>query len=141
MRSRLLLRVLETLGAAIILALGLWMWLHVILWDAARGANIIDRASLLVFLMWVAPPIVLMAGAYLQSIRGKRWAVVLVLIGGFAALPFVVVNAFFVFGYTADTWGLRAVYVDLVTIAATMVVSMLNTALSETTSRTIAQSL
>jgi hypothetical protein len=54
-----------------------------------------------------------MAGSYLQSIRGKRWAVVLVLVGGIAALPFVALNAFFVFGYTADTWGLRAVYVEL----------------------------
>jgi hypothetical protein len=117
------------------------MWLHVVLSDVAQGAKLIDRAALMVFLMWVVPPIVLMIGSYLQSIRSKRWAVVLVMIGGVSTLPFIALNAFFVFGYTGDRWGLRAVYVDLVTIAITMVVSMLNAALNEPTSPKLAQSL
>src|SRR5437868_15483580 len=100
MKLRLLLRVIEMLGAAIVFGFGLWMWLHVILADAAHGARLIDRATLIVFMMWVAPVIVLMVGSYLQSIHRKGWSAILVLIGGVSALPFIALHAWFTFAYT-----------------------------------------
>jgi hypothetical protein len=136
-----LLRVLETVAGAIALGLGLWMWLHIILFDVSHGAKIIDRASLIVFMMLVAPPVVLMTGTFLQTIWGKRWGVILVLLGGVAALPFIALNAYFAFGYTGDAWGLRAVYSDLLVLVITMIVSMVNLTLDERASQAVAQSL
>jgi hypothetical protein len=119
------------IDGTIVFVLGLWMWLHVLMTDVANGEKLIDRAALIVFMMWVAPAIIVLVGSYIQSIRRKRWSVVLVLIGCISVLPFVALNAWFTFGYSGDTWGLRAVYADLITVAVTMVVSMLNAALNE----------
>jgi hypothetical protein len=120
------------IGGTAIFGFGLWMWLYALLRDIANGQEVIDRAELIVFMMWVAPAIVVVVGCYIQSIRRKQWPVILVLIGGVGVLPFVAENAWFIFAYTGNAWGLRVVYTDLITVVVTMLISILNVAFDET---------
>ena len=120
------------IGGTAIFGFGLWMWLYALLTDIANGQEVIDRAELIVFMMWVAPAIVVVVGSYIQSIGRKRWPVILVLIGSVGVLPFVALNAWFIFAYTGNTWGLRVVYTDLITVVVTMLISILNVAFDET---------
>ena len=92
------IRLVEVVGAAAILGLGFWIWLHLSLKDFAiyRTAPDADITPtqlilivLLMFFVWVVPGVIVMIGAYLQTMRSKRWALALVLIGGASVFPCV----------------------------------------------------
>jgi ABC-type Fe3+ transport system permease subunit len=105
------------------------MWLYILLIDAS--VQIVETkvelsTHLFVFMILVVPGMFVAVGSYLQTVHRKPWAVGLVLIGSVAALMFVGINAYIAFGYSGNKWGLRAVFTDLVAVASTLGVALIN---------------
>ena len=85
-KSRIaLLRPLEVIGGVSTAVLGLIIFVQILMLDgkdsATRETTGLSTYAL-VILMFVFPGVVVFIGSYLQTSRRKRWAVVLVLIGG-----------------------------------------------------------
>jgi hypothetical protein len=126
-----LLRAIEFAGGIVTALLGLFIYFHIVIKDASlpRASEVSASelsAHVVMFLMLVIPSIVVAAGIYLQVIHRKPWAVPLVFVGGISNLIFVGINAGFLFAYTQDLWGQRAVFADLVFVILTLVTAFIN---------------
>ncbi len=80
--------------------------------------------------MLVFPGVVVFIGSYLQASRRKRWAVVLVLVGGVFGVIFVGGNAGFLFIYIGDKRDQLLVLADLAAILITMGIAITNLIMS-----------
>ncbi len=135
MNSRLntLTRILQLAGGIVVFLLGLGMWLYILLADASVQTVETElelSTHLFAFMILVVPGLFVAVGSYLQTVHRKPWAVGLVVMGSVGALIFVGINAYFAFGYTGNKWGLRAVFTDLVVVAFTLGVALLNVLVS-----------
>ncbi len=133
-RSRIgLLRPLELIGGVSSAVLGLIILVRILMLDgkqSATGETTRLSTYALVILMLVFPGFVVLIGSYLQASRRKRWAVVLVLIGGVFGVIFVGGNAGFLFIYIGDKRGQLSVLADLAVILITMGIAITNLIMS-----------
>jgi hypothetical protein len=106
------------------------MWLHIWLLDAAINARLNRQedssAAVYVSLMLILPGLLVALGSFLQTICYQRWALLIVCIGAITTAGFVGVNMLFVFAYTVDNWGQLAVIGDLLLLALTVPLGILN---------------
>jgi hypothetical protein len=119
--------ILEPIGGTAVFFLGLWMWLHIFLFERSPGAAT-SSTDVFVFSMLVFPGLLVVVGCYLQAFRSTRWPAVLVLLGGIWNMMFVGINALFAFTYAGDKSGQLAVVADLFLALFTMVVACINVA-------------
>jgi hypothetical protein len=117
-------RVVELLGGILVLLLAFWMWLHILLLDWSNGFKP-DSGDIGPFLMFVGPGMVLAIGSLIQTIFHKLWAVPLVIVSALVNTGFTGVNMLFLFAYTGDKWGLRAVFADIFLVVITVTIALM----------------
>lgn len=112
-----------------LVTLGIYAWLLTKGVSRPSAERSVDSYTVLVFLLLVVPAVLVSVGSYVQTIRRKPWAVAFVLIGG--GCNAVVVSLFvgFLFGYTGNIWGQRAVLANGIAVGLTLVTALVNLAL------------
>ena len=114
------MRVLELVGGIATALLGLFIYVYIDIQDSSSRTPVTLSVRAVAFLMLVVPGIVVATGSYLQALRRKGWAVVLVFAGGLSSLFFVVLNAGLNYAFVQDTWGQHAILVDFLVVIFTL---------------------
>jgi hypothetical protein len=120
------LRLLQLTGGLGVFLLGAWMWLHI--WQLAAGTNTERNTwnDVLVSVMLVLPGMLMAVGSFLQTAYYKHWALLMVFIGAVIGASFVGINVLFLFAYSGDKLGQRAVFADLLFILLTLTLGITN---------------
>ena len=130
-------RVIELSGGVGTALVGLIIWLHIFIFDMSHGAQFKLREDAPVFLMFVAPGILVAIGSYLQVRRRQGWAVAVILVGALLNIFFQGINARLVFVLSGDIWGQRAVLVDFALVIITISGAGINTIASASLRRRV----
>jgi hypothetical protein len=125
-----LLRVLELVGGIATALLGLFIYVYIDIQVSSRRTPVTLSVRAVAFVMLVVPGIVVATGSYLQALRRKDWAVVLVLAGGLSSLFFVVLNAGLNYAFVQDRWGQHAILVDFLVVIFTLGTAFIATIVS-----------
>ena len=128
-------RIIELIAGICMALSGIAIWLHILGTYMAKGSEF-TLADVQVFLMFVAPGLLLAFGCFLQTRRRKEWAVLIVFIGAILNLWFTGVNAVIgFFGLTHDMFGRTWVLVNFALGVITIISASINTIASTTSDR------
>jgi hypothetical protein len=113
-------RMLEVISGLMVFLLWVSFWFRVFFIGWSHG-NKLDIPTVVIFLMFVAPGMLVAMGCYLQAVHCKRWAFGVALIGMLGMLVVIGVTAPIVYAYIGDPFGLRLIYSNLSALGITFI--------------------
>ena len=129
--TKLLLRALELIAGTGAALIGLFLFARVLSVTLSLGERLEPTSDLRVFLMLV-PGIVIVVGAYIQSVRNRYWGFLIVFVGVLGNFVFIVFNAGLNYYAVAaqDSWTQFAISTDLFLTTFLLGVAVINAIVS-----------